>query len=514
MATTSYKELGAKPISESSPAGEDSRYEAEYAQVLEEIEKLSFSGQGTPISWPTVAKNAEIILSQKSKDLQIASYLAVALFHNNGLQGVLDGIDVLTAYFEKYWENGWPALKRIRGRINAIDWWHERCVTFLQDFTDPIPAQTQSNLAESIKTLDNIIAEKMPDASSLRDLSNAVQRLVLIQEKKEEPTPKEEVKQDKSPQEATKAPATQVAASPVTPPVQPVAPSTDDPAQLRKAFVLTTTAYLSVARREEPANASIWQLSRLMIWGPIQNVPSSENGQTMIPAPDLPQITQAQRKLESGNALEAAISAEEIFLTSPFNLDLQALIFNALSSLGAPFANAATTVKEETIRFFARMPGVDKLSYIDGTPFASPATIAWLKSVSQENTTLGTSGSHAGGALDDVFASAKELALNSKLNEALLALDEAKTESAATNLSIRSYQTRLLLDANRVEPAQALAEVLLEEVKAHNLDTWDPHLAHQALSCVYDALTRSPENYVEALKETKKRLARVKPSAL
>lgn len=73
MAEISFAALGSCPVPGETPAGDDARYEPEYAAVLEEIEKLSFSVQGAPVSWPAVEKNAVLILSEKSKDLQIAS---------------------------------------------------------------------------------------------------------------------------------------------------------------------------------------------------------------------------------------------------------------------------------------------------------------------------------------------------------------------------------------------------------------------------------------------------------
>lgn len=531
MSDISYKELGSSPVPGSTPAGDDARYEAEYAAVLEEIEKLSFSGQGDAISWPVVEKNAEIILSQKSKDLQITSYLAVALFQKNGIKGIIDGIDVFIGYFENFWENGWPAIKRMRGRINAVDWWHERCYTFLQNRpSDPVSQEMQTALLDGLDKLDALIADKMPDASSLRDIIAIAKRLSVAEEKAEK-EPEPEKKEEKTPPvtepdnpEPPKAPDTDPLpeqkepvqeAAPAAPSEKP-APSgnqeiTEDPALLRKPFVSSALAYLLAARQAEPANPDFWQLSRIITFGAIRILPSNDNGQTLLPAPNVHQLTQMRAKLKAGNALEAALGAEEIFLISPFYLDAQELIFTALSSMGAPFIEAANKVKEESAKFFSRMQGIEKLSFIDGTAFASPQTISWLKSTA-------SSGAPTVSVIvqqesSEVFALARELAKKNQLNEALQELDKAKTESAAFNLKLRSCQARLLLDAGKTEAAQALAEVLLEEVQAHNLDTWDPDLAFEALACVYDAFNLD-EQYLPQLKETRRRLARLRPSIL
>ncbi len=54
MAEISFETLGSCPVPGATPGGDDARYEPEYAAVLEEIEKLSFSGQGAAVSWDAV----------------------------------------------------------------------------------------------------------------------------------------------------------------------------------------------------------------------------------------------------------------------------------------------------------------------------------------------------------------------------------------------------------------------------------------------------------------------------
>ncbi|MDR3358625.1 MAG: type VI secretion system ImpA family N-terminal domain-containing protein [Desulfovibrio sp.] len=62
-----FVDLCMHPVTAEKPAGEDSRYEPEYAAVLAEIEKLSFSGQGDTPSWRVVEEQGAAILTAKSK---------------------------------------------------------------------------------------------------------------------------------------------------------------------------------------------------------------------------------------------------------------------------------------------------------------------------------------------------------------------------------------------------------------------------------------------------------------
>ena len=502
MADISFETLGSCPVPGQTPAGGNARYEPEYAAVLEEIEKLSFSGQGAAVSWLAVEENAVAILAEKSKDFQIAAYLGVALWQTRGLGGLLDGLSVLTGLLENFWETGWPALKRLRGRVTAIDWWHERTYGFLREAQDsPVTAERRQELLEALAKLDDLVSSLMPEASPLRDLTAAVQRLPLP----ESPEPPGEP--TATPEDPPKAPPPPQPAAPT--PLQTAATETDDTAALRRGFIAAGQSYLASARRVEPGNASHWQLSRLIIWGGIAALPASENGQTLLPVPDMNALALARKKLEAGKALEAALEAEDFFATAPFCLDAQETIHAALIAL--QFAEAARLVMEETAKFFTRLVGVETLSFADGTPFASPQTVAWLRgATSRRDIEPRASAGDNGPAL----ASAGELMEKNKLVEALAALEAAKTASPRTaNLRLRACQARLLREGGRFEAALALAEDIFEETTARGLDDWDPELALEALLAVRGAFALNESRYEPELRDVRRRIVRLRLSA-
>jgi type VI secretion system protein VasJ len=514
MADISFATLGSSPVPGETPAGDDARYEPEYAAVLEEIEKLSFSGQREVVSWPNVEQNAVTILAEKSKDLQIAAYLGVALWQNRGLEGALDGMRVLSGLLETFWETGWPALKRVRGRVNAIDWWHERSYGFFQDAADqghPLPPEQREQLLNELARLDGLVSSLMPDASPLRDLATAVRRFPIVQQEPPAggPPPLRE-------SAAQKTPAGSAAPPPLSGQAQPAGPvpETDDPAVLRRRFAAAGQAYIAAARRAEPGNASLWQLSRLLVWGGISALPESEDGRTQLPPPDLDALAEARRKLQAGNALEAAFAAEDFFVSAPFCLDAQEIVHAALTALGPQFADAARRVREESAGFCSRLPGVEKLSFSDGAPFASPRTTAWLRETAASG--AGNGGLQAPGAdpCQTAFAAARDLMVQNKLAAALDALDAAKTASPAENLRLRACQTRLLLESGKTDAALPLAEALLQESTARDLDNWDPGLALEALTAARDAFALAGSGYEGELREVRRRIARLRPAAV
>ena len=123
-------DLGRKPVSEEHPAGADARYEPEYDLLQQEIDKLASATAGGAVDWKQVVKLGSVILSSKSKDLKIASYLAVALLHLKGVEGLSAGAQLLLDLVSNFWDTLYPAKKRMRGRFGAISWWDENAEKF------------------------------------------------------------------------------------------------------------------------------------------------------------------------------------------------------------------------------------------------------------------------------------------------------------------------------------------------------------------------------------------------
>ncbi|MDR1241861.1 MAG: type VI secretion system protein TssA [Deltaproteobacteria bacterium] len=518
-----FSTLGTNPVAGPSPSGADASYEPEYTDILAEIGKLSFSGQGTAVSWPLVEQNAVLILSGKSKDIQIAAYLAVALLHNRGLEGLPDGLRLLSGLLGTFWETAWPPVKRMRGRINALYWWRERTQAFLQEQAGQnagIPADLRDRILEALAGLDKTIAALLPDFTPLKEMAALVGRL--------------------GPSNSGDKPAPRELAQPAqaSPQASPPAPPSDDPAVLRQRFVAAGREYLIRAMRLEPANASLWRLSRLVLWSGITALPQAEGNRTLLPVPDAASLNLARQKSEAGNALEAAFAAEEFMATAPFCLDAQMVIFKALSTLGPQFAEAAQAVRDESGRFAARLPGLEKLSFNDGAPFASPQTAVWLAGFSGQNRVAAEKEkpeyersenvlersenvversenalARSENAAERALAAARALLAQNRLPEALDALDAAKTDSPATNMRFRIAQLGLLCEGGAAATALALAETLLADSSARDLDNWDPGLALEALTAAHRAFLLFDAQNQETLSGTLSRITRIKPSA-
>ena len=109
------------PIPGTSPAGINARYHPSFVRLEEQVARLTSLTGGLP-DWAFVADDATIILIQQSKDLLAAVYVARAWYELRGLPGLYDGLLVIEHVLTIYWEDGFPALERVRARRSALQW--------------------------------------------------------------------------------------------------------------------------------------------------------------------------------------------------------------------------------------------------------------------------------------------------------------------------------------------------------------------------------------------------------
>lgn len=107
-----------KPISTHEPAGEWLRYEGTYDQVQEarreDDESLPqgiWQAKIKRADWPKVAAICDKALRERSKDLQLAVWLAEAWLQQYGLPGFCFGLKLCTELVSKFWESMYPLLE-------------------------------------------------------------------------------------------------------------------------------------------------------------------------------------------------------------------------------------------------------------------------------------------------------------------------------------------------------------------------------------------------------------------
>ena len=506
---THMEELGRTPISADCPAGTDPRESPCYESMQAEVARLgSLAGAGS-VNWDEVARNAAAILETRGKDIPAAAYLGIALAETRGISGLRVGARILADVLDLWWDVCFPPLKRLRARSNMVQWWRERAKAILERPQEPVSPQEHEALTAAITALDNAVSQRLPDAPPMFDLMEAARRLPMTSPPQtESPGPVAEA-----------APAARTAPNPTeSPPLAqpaataPAANPASEPAPLADTLDAARDQLLAAARRMvelasaegAPTAPLVWRAFYLGLWGKLLRIPPAEDGITALPPPDTASLASCQKFLDMGNA-PAAVTALLRFLPScPFCLDAQRHLDTALSQCGPEYATALLVVRQESLALLRRLPGVERLSFNDGTPFVSEAGRLWLQTL--ENAVLPgqTNGTHPApedDACAQALREADELLARQQPRQALTSLHTAARKAGqegAQRLLLQVRQLELLNSLEQWPLATALAEAVLRELDRRQLDDWQPALSFRALSAICGAWRGSGQERGEA----------------
>ncbi|QWV94599.1 type VI secretion system protein TssA [Geomonas oryzisoli] len=102
------------PISSESLAGSDLRYTTVYEEIMEArrcedaVAMGDWRHEVKKANWDKAISLAVTALGTKSKDLQIAAWLAEALTVTEGFAGLESGLELITGLTERFWETVYP----------------------------------------------------------------------------------------------------------------------------------------------------------------------------------------------------------------------------------------------------------------------------------------------------------------------------------------------------------------------------------------------------------------------
>lgn len=473
-----YSALGKQPISDALPAGSDVRNEDDYDTLQTEIGKMSNPVASGSIDWQQIAALSETILSTKSKDLLVASYLTGALLQTRDLPGLLDGLRVVGGLLETYWDTLFPPLARLRGRRNALQWLIERVTAHSEEHDwsalPPQEPELVDGLRACMQAIDAVTAEKDGEAPSMRPLLTLVGNLAI-----KEP-PASPAAADAGSADANTAGAR--AALP-TAPLDSV-----ENAEQAAGEALLRLADIAAWFNDAGSNAPLaFRLNRIAAWGGIEALPPVQDGQTALPAPVQP-VQDALRNLENTQANDELIRFAETQLPNfPFWLDLNRVAAQALGRLGAEHEPARREVRGQTAALLARLPDLAQLAFADGTPFADGDTRMWLQSLGS-----GDSAAPAADPLAGAMGTARARAADGDLAGAAASLQQAiaQTAAPAARLRLRTLLCELLFAERPGANIEAFAQAVLADIDRHDLVAWDPPLALAGLAAAYPILAR------------------------
>ncbi len=483
------------PITEASPCGDDVTYDDKFQQLASEINKVGvvsgrvdhekmndggsvFTSSG--VDYSRIVEGSRSILRNDSKDLRVASYLVVGLYHTRGLAGLSDGVAALNTLIETYWEDLYPA--RARARKGAIELLTGRLGDAVASYK-PI-LQDEKPLEQALagaKKLQALMKEKLADDEPALDgfihaLSECRRRVPGAPSSNAPST-------TEKPGSATASPDGEPAAHVQAPrEVKSVADT--------EHLIFGASAFL---REKDAANPIPYRLARAWRWGGLLQEPPHQEGKTQLPPPPQQRRDYLRGLHENGAYSTLVREAEVSFQEPPFHfwLDLQRLLLAATEALGASFQQVRDAVLEETAVILRRLPGLSELMFSDGTPFADAQTREWLevrtdsffRAEPERDRALVEEQSH----LEEAYTSAREQLSTGDLSRALTIMQDGREHdtSQKDRFRRRLYLALLCLRGGQAAIARPVLESLDEEIARRSLDIWDPSLALQVWSNLY-----------------------------
>ncbi len=375
----SLKSIGTSPVT-----GDEFEHETElpgYSDIADEIARLDFDGVRA-VNWEIVVRKSEIILRDHSKNLRIAIYMTYGLYETNGLPGFAAGLGVLADMVETFWQDLDPPLRRLRGRIMALEWLSEKARAALtRDTGAGEISDCETALSEANRLMDNL-SEHAPEAG------DALWNLVPVLKKRQEEIQQQEIQAEEPIILPSVSPAPAQPSPPVAQQPEPKAPAIPIDGDMstsktrEQSLGALRSSLLDFVRRLRTADIAdprVYALHRVSIWLPIRELPPAINGKTELPYPSKEVLGAIETAIIGQNYAIAIDLCEDTVANSLFWLDGHRMTAEILTSIG--HLSAAQAVRSETMALLHRLPALATLNFRDGTPFADPATRQWLSIV-------------------------------------------------------------------------------------------------------------------------------------
>lgn len=512
-------------------------FDPDYEWIDQEVAKLNSPSAGV-VDWPGIAKKGAEILEGKSKDFVVATFLAHALHRTEGLAGLSRGVALLAELMELHWEAMYPEAKKIRRRANALQWFLEKSQAVLVGGKEEPGAPGRlEGLVAGVGKLSEVARSRFKDATpAMGPIQEAVERLRLAAASVAEPAPAQATPEPPTepPPAGGGSPAVDWSAAPqppspaavpqVSPPSLPAPPDLGSVGVDPTAFLQSVGDRLIEAaatlRAGDVASGSAARLLRVGLWLHLDGTIGMAGPRTQIPAPPESLRSKLQVLHRNQQWLPLIEEAESAAARQCFWLDLHRMVWQAHSGLGPAHERAREAVAAELLGLRARIPRLPELAFSDGTPFADPATRAWLTDMvgAAPATPASARSEEADPESEARTSEGRKLLAQGKVTEGLQLLMAgvvgARTGRAAFCARLALAQASAAAGLHAV--AKSMFEELDRESLVHGLDRWEPMLAVECLVglvAAARALGNDPRGQSSRLVEQHARLCRLDPAA-
>lgn len=353
----------AKPISDNSAVGERLLDDAKYEFIEEQLMKVGSLAHET-VQWPQVESSAVELLSTRSKDIKLLSFLLQCLQQDKRADKLVMSIGVLVNFAEQFWLEAFPAPgdKGKLPRRRLFQMMLERSIVCADQLSSPQLSPDQKAEAESYLTRLVALAGKygLPDVEAVR-LQQKLQPLLASSAEQTPPAVTRTSRPSLTPTLSTSSGSSGLAFD------------TSNEREVQK----TLQKIADFMCESDSGMAQGLRLRRYSTWFAITAMPAGDQqGKTELAAVDEDTARDFQDAINHGPDKALWRKLEASLALRPYWFDGHYLSAQIATKLGYP--TSADAIKEELAGFIARLPGIEKLSFSCARPFLSEASEQWL----------------------------------------------------------------------------------------------------------------------------------------
>ncbi|WP_179402255.1 type VI secretion system protein TssA [Burkholderia guangdongensis] len=458
------------PLAGDGGVGRDPGYEDVFFALREETQKLSGIDDGL------IVRFCEQLTKEIGKDLRLAGYFAFARLRQDGPAGFADGLELAAALVDRFGEAVLPV--RAEAKKGALEMLATSRVLELLDDRGEFAS---ADLERVLTALDVLVAVTgaWPEAArpNLRPLISRFER-------KDEPTCGSE------PEVAM--------------------PSSFASASGASGAIASTRDLLDQARTmavwlrdQENGYLPSVRLVRSVRWDTLHEVPPADAASHTRLAPPRSELRQQMKRLVLQKQWHELLErVEGAFMEGVNHLwfDLQYFQHVALDHVGAPYTTWRGLLRADFALLVERLPGIERLAFNDGTPFADDTTLEWIAryavvrdlEAGEAVAPLPVSAERGGDAAGDwpeIEAQARDLAAREGVEAAFAWLDVLPGIKTDRHRYLqRLVMVRVADHTNRPDTALALLAELDTSSRSLPLMRWEPALVFEVKQQLVRAL--------------------------
>ncbi|QAU23570.1 type VI secretion system protein TssA [Dyella sp. M7H15-1] len=445
-----------QPISATAPVGADPNYDDNFQTVRDEVGKFA------DVNDALIITHAEKLLKHTAKDTRVAAYYVYGRMRRDGAEGVAEGFELLAALVDRFGDTLLPT--RPESRKAAIEWLagstFANRLDQVQGLSGPLLERTLSAIALMTERTTEWPEPGRPDLAPLfRRFESRIELTV---------------------------PGDGTTSTTSTTPAQATAPS-GTPIASSHELLERARQMAKFLREQSHGYLAAWRLMRCIRWDTLDEVPPHEaSGKTRLPAPRAELRSNLKRLLLQKQWPELLERVEAAFAegVNHFWLDLQYYAFVAQEHAGHEYAAVREMAAMDCALLLQRLPGLEHLSFNDGSPFADSTTLEWIArhatvyDAGQNPDTLVDTANESENHWASLEAQALTITTQQGLDDALAWLQKLPGHDTERQRFLRQLvMARVAERADRADIAIHLLTSLDTSAQRHRLAQWEPALA-------------------------------------